>query len=415
MLRRTGPLAPAHASELVRQIADALHAAHHLGIVHRDLKPDNILITHDADGRERVKVVDFGIAKAAPGSGQTVTTTGMSVGTPEYMSPEQLSGESLDARSDIYSLGLVTFKMLTGELAYPDVTSKQSLVQRLTTRPRPLSHAKPDATWPPRLQEALDRAMSPEPHDRYGKVSDFALDVMAAAGTGAPRQGRTRAMTPIGVPGITTESYEVVDDRVLRRRPLVAAGGVIAAIGAIVLLWSSRTDAPVQGAIAPPPAPRVDSVPVSMAPMPQPSPPVAVESQSPPPAIVQTPPAVAAPTVAPPDSAATALDAAEEVLGHISRARRLIANGQLPRAGAEIRAAHEKFVPFAAEHPGTRETQQIGKLLVAVSKEALASCRAGRGPSAPAADSGRRGNVCGSLELLVPLQERGMRRALRPE
>jgi hypothetical protein len=86
----------------------------------------------------------------------------------------------------------------------------------------------------------------------------------------------------------------------------------------------------------------------------------------------------------------------------------------LPRAGAEIRAAHEKFAPFAAEHPGTRETQLMRKQLVAVTREALASCRAGRDPSA-SADSGRRGSACGSLEQLVPLQERGMRHAPRPE
>ena len=447
MLRRTGPLAPAHAGELVRQIADALHAAHHLGIVHRDLKPDNILITHDADGRERVKVVDFGIAKAAPGSGQTVTTTGMSVGTPEYMSPEQLSGESLDARSDIYSLGLVAFKMLTGELAYPDVTSKQSLVQRLTARPRPLSAARPAAAWPPRLPEALDRAMSPEPHDRYGKVSDFALDVMAATGAGAPLQGRTRAMTPIGVPGITTESYEVVDDRVRRRRPLVAAGGVLAAVAAIVLLWLSRADAPGSATSTAPVVLHTDSaiaaeaVPAAAAPAPAPA--ISVpDTVAKPGAVNPTPLATSgavhpstdttpvmtrassdtSPRSLPPlrragahawlrasgDSSSeglpsgTLVDEAREVLGHINRARHMINTSQLPRAGAELRTAHEEFATFAAEHPGTRETQVMRKQLAGVTREALSVCEAMRDSATVAA---RRVAACAPLEKFVGQQD----------
>ena len=90
-----------------------------MGIVHRDLKPDNIMIAQSRDGCDCVKVVDFGIAKAADNAAQKVTKTGLVVGTPEYMSPEQLAGDKLDGRSDIYSLALVTFNMLTGTLPFP--------------------------------------------------------------------------------------------------------------------------------------------------------------------------------------------------------------------------------------------------------------------------------------------------------
>src|SRR5579884_2123766 len=149
IIHRDGPLPPARAANLTKQIADALAAAHHLGIVHRDLKPDNIMVGRHHDGSDWVKVVDFGIAKTVQGSGdpgsgsQTVTTAGVSLGTPEYMSPEQLAGERLDSRTDLYSLGLVLFNMLTGDLPYPKVTSRETLVRRLTEHPRTLAEVAP--------------------------------------------------------------------------------------------------------------------------------------------------------------------------------------------------------------------------------------------------------------------------------
>src|SRR6185295_5838955 len=113
------------------QVADALQAAHDLGIVHRDLKPDNIMIAQQA-GKDLVKVVDFGIAKAVGGdeSGQKVTKTGLVVGTPEYMSPEQLSGDKLDGRSDLYSLALVYYRMITGTLPFQAETSQETMIKR---------------------------------------------------------------------------------------------------------------------------------------------------------------------------------------------------------------------------------------------------------------------------------------------
>ncbi|MGH7619541.1 MAG: protein kinase domain-containing protein, partial [Gemmatimonadaceae bacterium] len=189
LIQRSGPLPIPRAAELTRQIADALGAAHHLGIVHRDLKPDNILLSQRHDGLDLVKVVDFGIAKTVQGSGgessggQTVTTAGVSLGTPEYMSPEQLAGERLDARTDLYSLGLVLFNMLTANLPYPRVTSKETLVRRLTSKPQTLSQVVPNAEWPPAIQAALDRALAPEPGDRYASVTDFGRDVAAAVTT----------------------------------------------------------------------------------------------------------------------------------------------------------------------------------------------------------------------------------------
>ncbi len=182
IIEREGPLPLGRAAGITKQVADALQAAHHLDIVHRDLKPENIMVARHLDGSDWVKVVDFGIAKTTQQSGgsQTVTTAGVSLGTPEYMSPEQLAGERLDARSDIYALGLVCFNMLTGDLPYPRLTSRETLVKRLTSPPRRLDDVNPDVPWPVELQAALDRALAPETKDRYANVAEFGRDVLAS-------------------------------------------------------------------------------------------------------------------------------------------------------------------------------------------------------------------------------------------
>ena len=128
-------LPPQRAAEITRQAGEALAIAHDMGIVHRDLKPDNIMIAKNRDDTDLVKVVDFGIAKAANNEAQKVTKTGLVVGTPEYMSPEQLAGDKLDGRSDIYSLALVAFNMLTGKLPFPSDTAQESMIMRLTDKP----------------------------------------------------------------------------------------------------------------------------------------------------------------------------------------------------------------------------------------------------------------------------------------
>ncbi|HEY4137738.1 MAG TPA: serine/threonine-protein kinase, partial [Casimicrobiaceae bacterium] len=148
VIEAQGALPAKRAAEIVRQTAEALAVAHDLGIVHRDLKPDNIMIAKTRDGLDLVKVVDFGIAKAADSAAQKVTKTGLVVGTPEYMSPEQLAGDKLDGRSDIYSLGLVAFNMMTGKLPFPSDSAQESMIMRLTDRPKPLAAMKPDVAWP---------------------------------------------------------------------------------------------------------------------------------------------------------------------------------------------------------------------------------------------------------------------------
>src|SRR5262249_10891242 len=175
LIEELGALAPLRAATIVRQTAEALAIAHDMGIVHRDLKPDNIMIARNRDGSDCVKVVDFGIAKAADNAAQKVTKTGLVVGTPEYMSPEQLSGDKLDGRSDIYSLGLVAFNMLTGTLPFPSDSQQESMIMRLTDRPKTLSDMKPDRSWPADVQAVMDRALERDVNARYQNATDFGM------------------------------------------------------------------------------------------------------------------------------------------------------------------------------------------------------------------------------------------------
>jgi serine/threonine-protein kinase len=180
IIKQHGALPPMRASEITRQAAEGLSVAHDMGIVHRDLKPDNIMIAKGRGGADLVKVVDFGIAKAAANEAQKVTKTGMVVGTPEYMSPEQLSGDPLDARSDIYALALVAFNMFTGKLPFPGETMQESMIMRLTDEPRQLGQMKPDVAWPADLQAVMDKALARSADARYKNASEFAHDLVQA-------------------------------------------------------------------------------------------------------------------------------------------------------------------------------------------------------------------------------------------
>ncbi|HET7632197.1 MAG TPA: serine/threonine-protein kinase [Gemmatimonadaceae bacterium] len=194
LIEQLGALPPLRAADICRQAADALSVAHDMGIVHRDLKPDNIMVAKNRDGSDLVKVVDFGIAKAADNEAQKVTKTGLVVGTPEYMSPEQLAGDKLDGRSDIYSLALVAFNMLTGKLPFPSESAQEAMIMRLTDKPRPLAEMKPDTAWTDEVQAVMDKALERDAAQRYQGAAQFGRDlyqtveampqsVAAAAGT----------------------------------------------------------------------------------------------------------------------------------------------------------------------------------------------------------------------------------------
>lgn len=242
ILERERTLPLARALELTRQVADALAAAHELGIVHRDLKPDNILVARTKSGREVAKVVDFGIAKAVEeGPGQKLTETGLVIGTPEFMSPEQLMGDPVDARSDVYSLGCILYLMLVGVPAADAPTREGMLKRRLSeTAPHPRSA---DETLPPELDAIVARALAPAPDDRFQSAGDL-RDALATLAAGAPAgdaiSGQFPASAPLAPHGVTGERAAAPAGWYTHRRGLGVAGVLMLGIIAVALLQTDR-------------------------------------------------------------------------------------------------------------------------------------------------------------------------------
>ncbi|MBY0490139.1 MAG: protein kinase [Gemmatimonadaceae bacterium] len=177
VLDQDGALSLEKTAAIVRQVAGGLDAAHRLGIVHRDLKPDNILVAEeDGTGEVRCKVVDFGIAKAvgAGANGQALTRTGMVVGTPEFMSPEQLLAGELDHRSDVYALALVAYQCLTLDLPFDLKAPDRGMTARLVSQPRGLAVVRPDLPWPKELQAVFDQGLDRDPDQRTPSAGAFA-------------------------------------------------------------------------------------------------------------------------------------------------------------------------------------------------------------------------------------------------
>jgi serine/threonine-protein kinase len=184
------------AARVVGEVASALQAVHASGIIHRDIKPTNIIVTHDFDGRERVKLVDFGIAKKeAGGEGQDLTEAGYVAATVHYASPEQLKGRA-EPRSDIYSLGVVLFEILTGKRPFeaPNQAELYSLILDPSVEIPSVAEIRPDLHFPDTLQSILERAMARELAERYSQASEFATAVEGLA----PAMAET-VMSPVAV------------------------------------------------------------------------------------------------------------------------------------------------------------------------------------------------------------------------
>jgi serine/threonine-protein kinase len=176
-VKRAGPMSAADATRLLQEAAWALSYAHGRGIVHRDVKPDNILIDR---GSGRAMVTDFGIARSQDKT-SGLTQVGEIIGTPQYMSPEQATGEIIDARSDLYSLGVVAFFALTGRLPFESSTSHGYLTAHITKPAPSMSSVRPDL--PPALSNAVDRLLQKDPAQRFQKGEELAeaLDPLRAS------------------------------------------------------------------------------------------------------------------------------------------------------------------------------------------------------------------------------------------
>ncbi len=216
VIEKDGALDPKRVGNILRQVAGSLDEAHRQGIIHRDLKPENVLLIERAGEKDVVKLVDFGIAARTESADrekeQKLTQQGMVLGTPPYMSPEQFTGKHLDMRSDVYSLGVMAYEMLTGQLPFQADTPWQWATHHMTSQPRSFDEIPAGGRIPQPLRRAVLKALAKEPSDRQSGAGQFYAEFAAALGMvtsvapvapAAPAAGgKTEAMpqaTPLGV------------------------------------------------------------------------------------------------------------------------------------------------------------------------------------------------------------------------
>jgi len=187
LIEEEGAMPVGRACSIVKQVAAGLEAAHRLGMVHRDIKPDNIVLVRAAEG-ELAKVLDFGIAKIKESrmggaAGMTLTGTGVVIGTPQYMSPEQAMGkrgDELDGRSDLYSLGIVMYQMLTGDLPFKADTTMAMILAHLQARPTPFRTVRPDLQVPDAVAAVVMRLLEKQPEMRPASANALIAEIERA-------------------------------------------------------------------------------------------------------------------------------------------------------------------------------------------------------------------------------------------
>jgi serine/threonine protein kinase len=230
LLKASGPMPWPRVQPIVLQIVKALRAAHERGIVHRDMKPENVFVLPRDEGREFVKVLDFGIAKVLglDEDAPRLTRTGMIFGTPEYMSPEQAQGQQIDHRVDIYAVGCILYHMLTGDVPFRAESFMGILSKHMLEMPIAPSVRNPAIE--PRVEALINRAMEKDPSKRFQTMGEF-VEALVPLGyipdmSGAIAMSAARPLPPAAVP--TRAGSPVPDARIVEQTsaavPLVTTG-----------------------------------------------------------------------------------------------------------------------------------------------------------------------------------------------
>jgi serine/threonine-protein kinase len=250
VIEESAPMKPARVKKLLRQIAGSLDEAHRQGIVHRDLKPENVILIERAGEKDVVKLLDFGIAARTESADAEkeakLTQQGMVLGTPPYMSPEQFTGKALDRRSDIYSMAVMTYEMLTGKLPFDANTPWEWATQHMTVQPRPFETMEVSGSIPREMRSAILKALEKDRDDRFDTVIEFvdALD----SGVVDPNRSVVPGLDASGVdPSMATAAMAAAPD--------FTGGGAGAPAPTAVMPAQAASSATSGPAIAVPPPP----------------------------------------------------------------------------------------------------------------------------------------------------------------
>jgi eukaryotic-like serine/threonine-protein kinase len=260
LIESGGPLSPKYAARLAVQALRGLDAIHRAGIVHRDISPENLMITRDDEGQERVKIIDLGIAKTGGDEGDDKTATGMFVGKWKYCSPEHLgmleSGERIDGRADLYSFGIVLYEMLTGVPPFQADTPHRYLMLHASEKPRPMREVNPTVPAAPALEAVMFRALEKDRAKRFATARDFAdaIEKIAATLPDAPgaqpllvatevTDEATRAARDVATVFTRELAPTVITDSspMERRRPRRRAPAIIIALVVILIAGGAAT------------------------------------------------------------------------------------------------------------------------------------------------------------------------------
>ncbi len=175
-------LTEARASHIAQQICRSVHEAHRLGVVHRDLKPSNVLLVERGDEPDFVKVLDFGLVKDVSGKGEDLTQTGLFMGSPKYMAPEQVMGGDISARTDVYALGVILYEMISGKVPFDRKAGMSTLVAHVNEAPPPLSTRNPATLVSPEMEAIIMRCLEKEPEKRFASMKDLLNSLKRAGG-----------------------------------------------------------------------------------------------------------------------------------------------------------------------------------------------------------------------------------------
>ena len=228
LIQRRGPAPVATALELAMQVARGLSFAHQQGLVHRDVKPQNVLLNGDG----QAKVTDFGIARSLDVQ-HGMTQTGTVLGTSDYIAPEQAQGQRVDEHTDVYSLGVVLYELLTSQVPFPGENFVAVAMRHINEAPPAIRDKRPDVS--PRLEAAVQRAMAKDPGDRFPTMVDFCHELEACR---AEEQGVTQVIAPARRSGRPRRRAAAVSPW-----PLLVVLAALIAIGAVIaaLVWHSGT------------------------------------------------------------------------------------------------------------------------------------------------------------------------------